>query len=408
MKARLTQTYVNSIKLPEKPYWITDTGCSKLRLYVGTVKKVWYVGYRDSKGTYANYKLGAADALTVAQARDMTLDFTARLIRGEMPQKKTSSNNISLGDFIECYYKPWVTVERKTGDKTLNLLVSTFRRFLNKPIDELTVKEMEKWRHEKIALGLKAASCNRQLTALKAVLNWGVKREYFEFNPLARLDRLTEHDSDIKVRYLTDDERMRLMVALDAREKRMREERESHNRWLVERGRPPMPELGGSFADYLKPMVLVSLNSGIRRGTLFALKWKDIDFSTRTMTLRAIAMKSGKTTCLPLNSIVAKTLLQWRDQCPKAQNEDLIFPSPVSGKMLNNVKKSWTAILKDASIENFRWHDMRHDFASRLVMQGVDLNVVRELLGHADLKMTMRYAHLAPSIKLQAVELLVQ
>ena len=140
---------------------------------------------------------------------------------------------------------------------------------------------------------LKAASCNRQLTALKAVLNWGVKREYFEFNPLARLDRLTEHDSDIKVRHLTDDERMRLMVALDAREKRMREERESHNRWLVERGRPPMPELGGSFADYLKPMVLVSLNSGIRRGTLFALKWKDIDFSTRTMTLRAIAMKYG-------------------------------------------------------------------------------------------------------------------
>ena len=159
-----------------------------------------------------------------------------------------------------------------------------------------------------------------------------------------------------------------------------------------------MPKLGESFADYLKPMVLVSLNSGIRRGALFALKWKDIDFSTRTMTLRAITMKSGKTTCLPLNSIVVKTLLEWRDQNPKAQSEDLIFPSPISGKMLNNVKKSWSVILKDASIENFRWHDMRHDF----------LNVVRELLGHADIKMTMRYAHLAPSIKIQAVELLAQ
>lgn len=246
------------------------------------------------------------------------------------------------------------------------------------------------------------------MTALKAVLNWGVKREYFESNPLARLDRLAEHDSDIKVRYLTDDERMRLMAALDAREERMREERESHNKWLSERGKPPMPKLGESFADYLKPMVLVSLNSGIRRGALFALKWKDIDFSTRTMTLRAITMKSGKTTCLPLNSIVVKTLLEWRDQNPKAQSEDLIFPSPISGKMLNNVKKSWSVILKDASIENFRWHDMRHDFASRLVMHGVDLNVVRELLGHADIKMTMRYAHLAPSIKIQAVELLAQ
>ena len=74
------------------------------------------------------------------------------------------------------------------------------------------------------------------------------------------------------------------------------------------------------------------------------------------------------------------------------------------GKKFTDVKKAWGAIKEAAKIKNFRWHDMRHHFASRLVMEGVDLNTVRELLGHADIKMTLRYAHLAPEHKARAVE----
>ena len=257
-----------------------------------------------------------------------------------------------------------------------------------------------------MASGTKAATCNRRLAALKAALNWGVKREYLESNPLARLEKLPEHDSDVKVRYLTDEERMRLMSALDEREKKMRSGRQSHNRWLAERGQALMPELDGEFADHLKPMILISLYTGMRQGNLFALRWGDIDFDTKTLRLRAAASKTGKNHDLPMNSKVIAALQAWRRQSKKVAADSLVFPSPVSGKMLNNVKKAWLAVLRDAGIENFRWHDMRHDFASQLVMKGIDLNTVRELMGHSDLKMTLRYAHLAPDNKLRAVEIL--
>jgi integrase len=241
---------------------------------------------------------------------------------------------------------------------------------------------------------------------LKAALNWGVKLEYIKENPLAKLERLKEHDSEAKIRYLTDEERERLMNAVDAREKKIRTGRESHNQWNKIRRYETKPELSGEFADYLKPMILVSLQTGIRQGSLFALKWSDIDFVSQTFQIRPISNKPGKLLNLPMNSKVVAVLSAWRDQSSNVGPDDWVFPSPVTGNQLSNVKIAWSRILKEAGIRNFRWHDMRHDFASQLVMKGVDLNTVRELMGHADMKMTLRYTHLAPKNKLRAAEVL--
>jgi integrase len=82
----------------------------------------------------------------------------------------------------------------------------------------------------------------------------------------------------------------------------------------------------------------------------------------------------------------------WHEQ---RKEYELVFPNADGGR-LDNINTSWENLIKAAQIKNFRFHDLRHDFASKLVMAGVDLNTVRELLGHADIKMTLRYAHLAP------------
>jgi integrase len=282
-----------------------------------------------------------------------------------------------------------------------------FNDFMDLPVEEITILKIEQWRAEqRKQKNTKGSSLNRYTTALKAVFNWAVKRDLLDANPIAKLEVLSERDSDKKVRFLTDEERERFMAALDARESRMRQERDNHNIWLEERELPLMPDLKNiPFVDYFKPLILVCLNTGARRNAVFSLLWGDIDFERRVITLRAADAKT-KEQHIPMTDTIHSTLSLWKQQCTDTAPGALVFPSPKTKKKMDNCGSAWENLLKEANIQKFRWHDMRHDFASQLVMSGIDLNTVRELLGHADLKMTLRYAHLAPENKLQAIRVL--
>ena len=212
-------------------------------------------------------------------------------------------------------------------------------------------------------------------------------------------------DSSQIVRFLSEDEEKRLRSAIDSREEKRRVERDSANGWRLKRQVALLTDLRlVPFTDHLKPMILISINTGIRQGELFNLRWQDVDLHRANLTITGNTAKSGKTRHIPLNSEALHAFNEW---ATGSNNENLVFPS-TDGRPFDNVKKSWAELLKDAKIDQFRWHDMRHHFASRLVMAGVDINTVRELLGHGDLKMTLRYAHLAPEHKAAAVAKLVR
>lgn len=110
--------------------------------------------------------------------------------------------------------------------------------------------------------------------------------------------------------------------------------------------------------------------------------------------------KNSSSRYIPLNDEAYKIIKQLYEKSDSKKG--LVFLSK-DNKPFNNIKRSWATILKKAQITDFRWHDLRHHFASKLVMAGIDLNTVRELLGHSDIKMTLRYAHLAPEHKIKAV-----
>lgn len=414
MQTKITPSVVQNIKPQEKTFRVCDTLLKGLAIIVHpSGKKVWYINYRRPNGKRTDHMIGAANLFTVTEARDQARDFLAAVARGEDPQKanadvhvEVQERPVTLREFIHDSYAPWVIGNRKTGNETITMILRAFESLLDTDVTKFTPALLEQWRmQQKKQRNVKASSLNRETTALKAALNWGITMEIIDKVSLTKFKQLKEVDSRKIVRYLSDDERSRLMKALDEREVKLRQDRQSYNEWLKARGHSTLPT-PKYYSDHLKPMVIVSLNTGIRQNALFSLEWGDVNFDNETIFLRADTAKSSKESYVPMNDIVLDVLRLWHEQSKSTKANDLVFPSPINGKKLESCRKAWKTILKNAEIENFRWHDMRHDFASQLVMRGIDLNTVRELLGHADLKMTLRYAHLAPEAKKKAVDAL--
>jgi integrase len=409
MKAKFTFNLINRLKPAEKEYEVRDTELQGLVLRVKpSGKMVYTLVYARGK----RITIGPADAIDHEQAREVARGHLAEHYKGEDPiekRKRVQSENYL--QFLEEVYRPYLSANLRKGvnnsenvKETMDQLRNCFPELHELGLNDITPLLIEKWRQRRRKEGVKPATINRQMNDLRACLNRAVKWGALAANPFDKVER-TKVDSSAKVRYLTPHEELALRQALDRRETEIKAARQRANQWRAKRGYTEYTDLDGQvFVDYLKPAVLLSLNTGLRRGELFSLKWPNVDFERKNLTVAGDTAKDGETRHIPLNSEALAILRQWKQQ-PGVKSQ-WVFPGK-DGAPFQNLRKSWLAVLEKAEIANFRWHDMRHHFASQLVMNGVDLNMVRELLGHSDYKMTLRYAHLAPKHKQDAVELLV-
>jgi integrase len=407
MRVKLNKRNISALAVGPKRYEVTDEENTKFRLRVSPSGiKTYVLVYRNEENRLSRYTIGRHGVITPEQAREVANRKLAELTLGDDPalkrrEARQKAAMPTLGEFLDDTYLPWFQANYRGRSAS-----STFRQFsglYRKPLDKLTTWDLEKWRKAKLDDGTSPGTVNRYLSALKAAYNraigWGVVTS----NPVTPIKPFRE-DIRGKVRYLSTAEEKRLREALAKRQDTKQARRESANRWRRERGREALPA-HEHYSDHLAPIVLLAMNTGMRRGELFNLAWQDVDLRRRLLTVAGQTAKSGLTRHIPLNAEAQDVLKQW-----KAQQADLsgyVFPGRNGGR-LDNIKKGWDALLTEAKIAGFRFHDLRHHFASRLVMAGVDLNTVRELLGHSDITMTLRYAHLAPEHKADAVAKLVE
>lgn len=399
---KLEKGIVEAAKPEAAPYRVWDTVVPQLHLRVQpSGVKSWNVQWSRT----STRSLGKWPGVTVESARAKaraalhetdSMGAPAAVVEANKPDH---AKPITLGDFIRNHYAPWAKEHQKAGKATVDALEPVFGSLFDRQLQDVSPFDIERIKAARLRKGRKPSTVNRDLDRIRGVLSRAVDWQFLPEHPLRAVKRAKGAD-DSRVRYLTTAEGKALREALAAREAQRRKSRESGNAWCEQRGGEgrPMWPLDG-FTDYLTPMVLVALNTGMRRGELFSLEWQHVSMERAMVTVTAGNAKSRKARHIPLNAEAHDVLTRWGEQHGR---KGLVFPSPEGGR-LTNVNKSWDGIVTAAELADFRFHDMRHDFASKLVMAGVDLNTVRELLGHADIAMTLRYAHLAPDKLADAV-----
>jgi integrase len=239
-------------------------------------------------------------------------------------------------------------------------------------LDKIGTQEIERYKALKLEEGQDPRSINNHLIALRKLLNLAV--DYKKLTHVPRFKAMKFGEQDFEFLDFAEADRFLAAAPLE---------------W--------------------KPMLMLALRTGLRRGELLALKWEDIDLKAGRLIVKRTLWekeegtpKSGKRREIPLSTQTLAMLKAHRDL------NTYVF-SDGAGKRLTptGIQNVVPAVCRKAGLpKKLSWHDLRHTFASHLVMKGRSLVEVQQLLGHSTIVMTMRYAHLSPDVKRAAVEVL--
>ena len=360
----------------------------KIRKTKGIWKRgrLYWVTYMGVDGKQKFESTGStlkADADLILAQRRLDVD------QGKTPISSRRDRNFTFSQLAEKYL-PFIANQKSAYTK--GRFISNFKKdFGEMKLSNFSLSLLEEWQSKKLSENrperkagngelppLKPASVNRALACLKHMFTKALDWEMISDDIFKKVRKVKlSKENNRRLRYLSVEQSADLIDACDKR---------------------------------LKPIVIFAINTGCRRGEILGLTWDRVDLTHGFIHL--VETKTDKRREIPINADVRAVL----KGIVKKRNSQYVFVNPVAtidenGKLRNggrytDVKKSFATACQKIGIMDFHFHDLRHTFASQLVMNGVDITTVSKLLGHANLTMTLRYAHLAPNHLQNAVDVL--
>lgn len=338
--------------------------------------RVWWCCYKNLDERVVRESTGTIDH---DEAIDFIMKRRAEVKAGIEPEPKKITN-YTFNELVD-EYKKWAERQKCYYSKIhlINQLSEDFgqkplKNFSTKLIDQYQSKRLQEGKREVkiddklILLPNKPATVNRLQATLSHMFTKAYEWEMISEDVLKRIRKVKLlPENNRRLRYLSKEECQTLINNCDS---------------------------------HIQHIVLTALNTGMRKGEILSLKWSQIDLNHGFILLDIT--KNGERREIPINDTL-KNIFQG---ITRRLDVPWVFYNPKTGNRYKEMKRSFHTALRKAKIEDFHFHDLRHCFASHLVMAGIDLTTVKELLGHKTLTMTLRYAHLAPTHKVNAVNVL--
>lgn len=330
------------------------------RLKNGEAKTSRFIKFDFDGQTYYPSTKGAR---TLADFKRLEADAIKDAADGKLGKKQRPR----LADFIREQYLPWAKIHHKPSNHQsdrwrCDVLIEAFGKLRLDEINAFNIEHFkrkrmnEKTKHDKMRA---PASVNHEIVLLSSVLRLAQEQGHLETNACRKVKKLRLNNR--RTRYLSDEEETRLLTACFGRR------------------------------QHLTPLIRLALNTGMRRGELFKLEGRDIDWSRRIVHVRD--PKNGRDRAIPLNDEARRVL----EGMPETKAGELIFDC-------GDIKRAWASACRIAEIEDLHFHDLRHTFATRLADAGADAFTIAALLGHTTIQMTSRYTHATDQGKVAALE----